>query len=175
MSQVACPLTHCRVLRVRSGNARLPAKRCMVQFRAREQNMRNNSVTPFLPSIPYSWFLSLEKTFANCLKIDFHGESEFAVQCTTPTSAVSNCLKIDFHGENFCEFAVTQWTTPTSAVSNCLKIDFPGENFRESPQKREIRKKPAIYGIKSAWGYKPWLLRTDLENVPSLMNVNAAL
>ena len=101
----------------------------------------------------YSGFLSREKTFANCLKIDFHGENcrEFAVtQCTTPTSAVSNCLKIEFHGENCREFAVTQCTTPTSAVSNCLKIEFHRENFRGSPQKCEIResflprKKPAI-------------------------------
>ena len=68
------------------------------------------------PDIPYcSGFLSREKTFANC-------------------------LKIDFREENFREFAVTQCTAPTSAVSNyCYKIDFRGESFRESPQKREIR------------------------------------
>ena len=80
----------------------------------------------------YSGFLSWEKTFENCLKIDFHRENirKFVVtQCTTPTSAVSNCLKIDFHRENFHEFVVTQCTTPTSAVSNCLKIDFHGETF----------------------------------------------
>ena len=75
--------------------------------------------------VPYSGFLSRDKTFANCIKIDF-------------------C------GENFREFVVTQCTTSTSTVSNCLKMDFRGENFRESPLKREIResflprKKPAI-------------------------------
>ena len=75
--------------------------------------------------VPYSGFLSREKTFANC-------------------------LKVDFRGENFREFAGTQCTTPTSAVSNCLKIDFRRESFRKSPLKREIResflprKKPAI-------------------------------
>ena len=75
--------------------------------------------------MPYSGFLSREKTFMNC-------------------------LKIDFRRENFREFVVTQCTTPTSTVSNCLKIDFRRENFRESSQKREIRKsfllrkKPAI-------------------------------
>ena len=51
--------------------------------------------------IPHSGFLSREKTFANCLKIDFCGEN--LTQCTTPTSAVSNCLKIEFRGENFRE------------------------------------------------------------------------
>ena len=78
--------------------------------------------------LPYSGFLSREKTFANC-------------------------LKIDFRGENFREFAVTQCTTPTSAVSKyCLKIDFRGENFRKSPQKRELakvfsRERNPLYGI----------------------------
>ena len=76
-------------------------------------------------TVPYSRFLLREKTFANC-------------------------LKIDFRGENLREFAVTQCTTSTSAVSNCLKIDFRRENFSKSPQKRKIRerflprKKPAI-------------------------------
>ena len=64
--------------------------------------------------IPYSGFLLWEKTFANC-------------------------LKIDFRRENFHEFVVTQCTTPTSVVSNCLKIDFHRETFRESPQECKIR------------------------------------
>ena len=54
--------------------------------------------------VPYSGFLSREKTSANCLKIEFCRENyhEFAVtQCTTPTNAVSNCFKIDFRGKNF--------------------------------------------------------------------------
>ena len=97
-------------------------------------NMNISRSTVCQNSIQYSGFLSREKTFANCLKIDFCRENfcEFVVtQCTTSTSAVSNCLKIDFCRENFCEFAVTQCTTPTSAVSNCLKIDFRRENFCE--------------------------------------------
>ena len=85
--------------------------------------------------LPYSGFLSREKTFANC-------------------------LKIDFRGKNFRKFAVTQCTTPTSAVSNCLKIDFRGENVRELPQKREIREKVfsrernPLYSMYS-WYYLP--------------------
>ena len=78
--------------------------------------------------VPYSRFLSWEKTFAEL-------------------------LENRFRGENFHELAINQCTTPTSAVSNRLKIDFCGENFRESLQKHEIResflprKKPVYYTL----------------------------
>ena len=87
-------------------------------------------------NIPYnSGFLSREKTFANC-------------------------LKIDFRGENFREFVVTQCTTPTTAVSNCLKIYFCGEKIHELAQKCEIcesflpEKKPAIRYISGHMTYR---------------------
>ena len=72
------------------------------KFHCNNKHLRLNLL---VRNIPYSGFLSREKTSANCLKIDFHGENlrEFAVtQCTPrPTNAVSNCLKIDFCGETF--------------------------------------------------------------------------
>ena len=58
-----------------------------------------HTLVAFGEKILISGFLSWEKTFVNCLKIDFSGENfrEFTVtQCTIPTNVVSNCLKIDF-------------------------------------------------------------------------------